>query len=47
MSAGILLVAKAEGEALALAGTFGALLVVMAIALLLLLIAPRLSRFSG
>lgn len=47
MSAGILLVANADGEALALAGTFGALLVVMAIALSLFLIAPRLSRLLG
>ena len=47
MSAGILLVANAEGDALALAGTFGALAVVMAMALSLLLVAPRLSRLLG
>ncbi len=40
MSAGILLVASAEGRAAELAGTFGALAVVMAMSLALLLVAP-------
>lgn len=47
MSAGILLVASAEGHAAELAGTFGALAVVMAISLMLLLVAPSLSKMLG
>lgn len=47
MSAGILLVASAEGQAAELAGTFGALAVVMIISLALLLVAPRLSALLG
>lgn len=47
MSAGILLVANAEGEATALAGTFAALALVMGISLSLLLIAPRVSGLLG
>ena len=47
MSAGILLAANADGNALALATTVGALAAVMAVTLALLLLSHQLNRMIG